>query len=82
MERVPLLKSTWTLIPLKEGKVDITYHLRVDPGGIIPAWLVNLTLTIGPYNTMLRLKKEVAEDKYKNARFPYIYEPYLTPQEN
>jgi hypothetical protein len=31
---------------------------------------------------MLGLKREVAEDKYKNARFPYIYEPYLTQQEN
>ena len=82
MERVPLLNSTWTLIPLKEGKVDIAYHLRVDPGGLIPAWLVNLTLTIGPYNTMLGLKKEVAEDRYKNVRFPYIYEPYLTQQAN
>jgi len=82
MERVPLLNSTWTLIPLKEGKVDIAYHLRVDPGGLIPAWLVNLTLSIGPYNTMLGLKREVAEDKYKNAHFPYIYEPYLTQQAN
>lgn len=82
MERVPLLKSTWTLIPLKEGKVDITYHLRVDPGGLIPAWLANLTLTIGPYNTMVGLKKEVAKAKYKNARFPYIYEPYRAQQKN
>lgn len=76
-ERVPLLKSAWTLIPLKNGRVDITYYLSVDPGGLIPVWLANLTLTIGPYNTMVALRKEIARDKYKNARFEYIREPFL-----
>jgi len=80
--RVPLLQSAWTLIPLKDGKVDITYHLRVDPGGLIPAWLANMTLAIGPYNTMLGLKREVAMDKYKDAQFHYIHEPYLTKKKN
>jgi len=77
MERVPLLKSRWILIPLKGGKVDITYHLKVDPGGLIPAWLANMTITIGPYNTMLGLKREINKEKYKNARYEYIHEPYL-----
>ncbi|MBL4752509.1 MAG: START domain-containing protein [Flavobacteriales bacterium] len=81
-ERVPLLQSAWTLIPLEDGKVDITYDLSVDPGGLVPAWLANLTLTIGPYNTMVAIKKELAKNKYKNARFPYIHEPYLAVLEN
>lgn len=82
LERVPLLKSAWTLIPLDDGKVDITYHLSVDPGGLIPSWLSNLTLTIGPYNTMLALKEEITRMKYKDARFEYIHEPYLSGTEN
>jgi hypothetical protein len=77
MVRVPMLQSAWTLIPLKDGKVDITYHLSVDPGGLIPSWLANMTLAIGPYNTMLGLKREVADEKYRDARFHYIHEPYL-----
>ncbi|MBL4658487.1 MAG: hypothetical protein JKX73_10835 [Flavobacteriales bacterium] len=82
LERVPLLKSMWTLIPLKGGMVDITYHLTVDPGGLIPVWLSNLTLTIGPYNTMVALRNEIARDKYKNARFRYIFEPFLEKAAN
>ena len=82
IERVPYLRASWTLIPLKDGKVDITYHLRVDPGGLVPAWLANMTLTIGPYNTMVSLKQEIAKEKYRNARFKYIHEPYLQERKN
>lgn len=77
LERVPLLQSAWTLIPLKDGRVDITYYLSVDPGGLIPAWLANLTLTIGPYNTMVALRKEIIKDQYRNARYEFIHEPFL-----
>ena len=82
MERVPLLQSAWTLIPLENGLVDITYRLKVDPGGYVPAWLANMTLTIGPYRTMLKLLLEIQKEKYRNATLDYIYEPFKDNSEN
>ncbi|MCE3277981.1 MAG: lipid-binding protein [Bacteroidetes bacterium] len=74
MVRIRNFKASWTLIPLKDGWVEVNYQLLVDPGGYVPAWLVNLAVVEGPYQTKLNMKKWVMKDKYQKAVISYLKE--------
>lgn len=70
--RIKEFTASWTLIPLKDGTTEIIYQLSVNPGGNIPAWLVNLAVVDGPYETLTHLKKMVIQEKYQKAIINYI----------
>lgn len=72
--RITEFKALWTLTPLKDGSVEIVYELLVNPGGYVPAWLVNLAVVDGPYETMLHLKDLVFSKKYQNEKVSFIKE--------
>jgi hypothetical protein len=58
--RVPYSLALWKVTVVNEHKLKIDYTFSVDPGGSIPAWLVNSTLSIGPYNSFIKLKEELS----------------------
>ena len=55
--RVPYSSALWKVTVVNEHKLSIDYTFSVDPGGSIPVWLVNSTLSIGPYNSFHKLKE-------------------------
>jgi len=73
--RIPYAVSRWYFIPEKDGVVEAEYTLKVDVGGKIPRWLANMAATRGPYQTMLGLKREIRQKKYRNVHLPFIMEP-------
>ena len=73
--RITEFKAKWTLIPLKNGNIEADYELLVNPGGNIPAWLVNLAVIDGPFETALNMKTWLMKEKYQKAVLPYIKEP-------
>lgn len=73
--RVPEMKASWVLTPMKSGMINIEYRLLVNPGGNIPAALENLAAIDGPYQTMLNLKQWVMKPKYQKSNFSFILEP-------
>ena len=60
--RVPYSLATWEVVPLADNKIKVDYVFRVNPGGTIPAWLVNMAAATGPYNTFVKLR-EILTDK-------------------
>jgi hypothetical protein len=54
--RVPYSLATWKVTQGANNKLKVDYTFSVDPGGNIPVWLVNATLTIGPYNSFVKLR--------------------------
>jgi len=72
--RVPKLKSIWEFTPAGEGKIDVRFELSIDLGGDIPAWLVNMAIDKGPFNTLLNMSKVINTNKYKNIKLSYIQE--------
>lgn len=72
--RITEFNACWTLVPLKNGVIQITYQLLVNPGGNVPAWLVNRAAIDGPFETMINLKDWILKDKYKEAKIPFIKE--------
>lgn len=57
--RITLFETTWKITPVGATAVDIDYWARTDPGGSIPAWIINLGITMGPTRTMQALRREV-----------------------
>jgi len=55
--RVPYSLALWKITPVPGNKIKIDYTFSVDPGGSIPAWLINSTAAIGPYNSFIKLRE-------------------------
>ncbi len=72
--RITELNASWTLVPLKDGVIEVTYQLLVNPGGSVPAWLVNIAAVDGPYETMINFKSSVMKKKYQDAKVSFIKE--------
>jgi len=61
--RVPYSLATWKVTQGANNKLKVDYTFSVDPGGSIPSWIVNATLTIGPYNSFAKLKEILKAQK-------------------
>lgn len=61
MVRIPMLEAYWKIWPLPSGGIEIDYRAIADPGGNLPAWLVNMAITQGPTRTMRNLEKLAKE---------------------
>jgi len=53
--RIPYSLAVWKVTPIPGNKIAIDYTFSLDPGGSIPAWLVNLTVATGPYKSFIML---------------------------
>ena len=54
--RVPSSSVTWRITPTSGTEMKIEYEATLDPGGSVPAWVTNLFITKGPYETFKKLK--------------------------
>lgn len=55
----------WKVVEMPGGELDVTFEMRMDPGGNVPAWLANLFAGDTPYHTLLGLRSILSEDKYR-----------------
>ena len=72
--RIPKFDGQYFLVPKSNNLVDVTYLVRLDPGGWLPVWLVNLVSTSGPFNSFVKLKDFVKQEKYQKTTLAYIEE--------
>lgn len=57
--RVPFMHGRWNVRSIDNNSLQVEYILQIDPGGSIPAWLVNLAMAEGPYVSFRNLKKQL-----------------------
>lgn len=70
--RVKRIEGLWIFNPLGEKETEVIYQVLTDPGGGIPAWLVNAVAISQPFNTLEGLRDLAPSDKYKDAHFDFI----------
>jgi len=70
--RVTDSNGQWVLNPLGKDKIKVVYTLHADPGGSLPAWLINLFATEGPLQSFRKLKVVLQKPVYKNAKLDFI----------
>ncbi|RNI30457.1 START domain-containing protein [Rufibacter latericius] len=59
--RIPASLAIWEINPLPQGNIKIEYTFKLNPGGSVPAWMVNATVAIGPLKTFQNLRKTLTE---------------------
>jgi hypothetical protein len=59
--RVPVSKGYWTVTTQSDRKIHLQYILQIDPGGSIPAWILNSFVTKAPIETFSKLKKKMED---------------------
>jgi hypothetical protein len=57
--RVPMSKSQWTVKPIDESTLQIEFTMLVDPGGSVPAWLINMVAAEAPYESFRNFKNKI-----------------------
>ena len=61
------MATTWVLTPLPSGEVEIESYLFCDPGGYIPAFLLNALMDRGPIRTLQNLRKHLEKPEFQNV---------------
>ena len=77
--RIPEVKGYLSAdtVPNTE-EIDFTYEMVLDPGGYVPAWMVNLITADVPYFTLKRLRRVVGQEKYQDYETDLIeHRPWL-----
>ncbi|GAB2497970.1 START domain-containing protein [Algoriphagus taiwanensis] len=59
--RVPLSEAHWYIQVVDDHHIEIKHSILIDPGGSIPAWLMNLSLAEGPFETFKSLREYLAD---------------------
>lgn len=70
--RITHSTGMWRLTPLGNNSTKVEYTLQVDPGGVIPVWLVNSLSAQGPMESFKGMKTQLLKPKYLSVRLPYI----------
>ena len=63
--RMPALHGFWELVEKGEKKTEVTYQVQADPGGALPAWLVNMVSKNIPLHTIGNLRKQTKKPGYE-----------------
>jgi START domain len=58
--RIPYSKGLWDISTVSLKIIHLTYVLELDPGGTVPAWILNLFSTKAPFETFKNLKNKMA----------------------
>lgn len=53
--------SSWTIVDSDQKSTYAEHEVYIDPAGILPAWLVNMTATEGPRRTMEELRRVIQQ---------------------
>lgn len=64
--RIDYSEGSWQLIPLSNKEVRVIYTLQVDPGGDLPAWIINSFSSKGLIQTFKNLRTQLTKTKPLN----------------
>lgn len=73
--RVRMIEAEWRFTPIDKETTEVFYRVRSEPGGDLPAWLVNMVVVDQPFNTLSAMKRIVKSPQYRYALVPFILEP-------
>lgn len=72
--RLEQAEGYWLLYPLDQNHVEVTYQMHAEPGGSLPAWVINAFIVDGPLDDMANLRERVKLDIYQNQKYDFLVE--------
>jgi hypothetical protein len=70
--RIANSSGKWVITPIGANQVHVQYSIHVDPGGSLPAWLVNIFATDAPLKIFENLRVQLQKPAYKSASLAYL----------
>jgi len=70
--RIKYSNATWIATPVSHSQYKVEYRIQFDPGDDVPAWILNLFSTAGPYESFINLKEKLKQPQYAQIKFPSI----------
>eukprot|EP01136_Pigoraptor_vietnamica_P007315 Opistho-1_new@41404 len=70
--RIEQSEGIWILTPLSKNEVAVTYTLQVDPGGDLPAWIINSFSHKGLLQTFMNLRTQLSKTAPTVKKLPFI----------
>jgi hypothetical protein len=74
--RVPMSHAKWTVVPLSSSLLKVEYFIQIDPGGSVPAWMINLVAAQAPYDSFKTLKNKIRQKKFMNLKEVVFIQDY------
>ena len=71
-ERIPFSQALWKVQPMGTDKIKVDYTVRIDPGGGIPAWMVNMFIARAPFESFKNLVQKVLEKRFQDKKFDFL----------
>jgi hypothetical protein len=59
LQQVTSVKGFWNISTISKKTIHVDYILELNPGGSLPAWVINLFLTKGPLETFENIKQKM-----------------------
>jgi hypothetical protein len=75
--RIPKAIIEFVATPRGENKIELLYHIQMDPGGDLPAFIVNELSEDLAVKTIEGIREMVKKDKYKNAKSIVTTTPWI-----
>ena len=70
--RVNNSTGKWVITPLAQNQIKVEYTIHVDPGGTLPAWLVNMFATQAPMQMFKNLKEQLKKPVSRGTALAFI----------
>jgi hypothetical protein len=61
--RIEKSYGTWIVRQVNPTEISLRFQYFTDPGGGVPAWLVNAFIVKSPHKTLINLRELLADDK-------------------
>lgn len=70
--RFPEIEGFIKATRLDNDEAEVVYQIVLDPGGYIPAWLVNILMRDAPYFTLEKLRRILVQPQYLNTYYDWV----------
>jgi len=70
--RIDHSMGKWTIVPIDPNHIKVEYTLHTEPGGSLPAWMVNMFAAEGPMEVFKAIKVQLQKPVYQQAVLSYI----------
>jgi hypothetical protein len=72
LERIPFTNATWEVTPIGANQIHVEYFLKINPGGGVPPWIVNMFIAKAPFESFENLTRIIQEKRFQNQKFTFI----------
>ncbi len=72
LERIPFTHATWEVTPIAPNQIHVEYFLKINPGGGVPSWIVNMFIAKAPFESFENLTRIIQENRFQNQKLDFI----------